>query len=160
MAQFNKITIIIFPATWLPREERRIKCLLFWFCSFTRLIAQFNKSKIFQFPVTWLPHGEIRFLHPVSVFQSSERLIDGRKTPDYALYSELFTPELARQIVLGKLYIYVQYNWTEHCTVYTVNIEHYWWIDVKYFGIYKLLDGQIFHDKVYFVRKKKSFEVY
>jgi hypothetical protein len=35
-------------------------------------------------------------------FQSSERLIDGRKTPDYALYSELFTPELARQIVLGK----------------------------------------------------------
>ena len=53
-----------------------------------------------------MPHGEIRFLHPVSVFQSSERLIDGRKTPDYALYSELFTPELARQIVLGKLYIY------------------------------------------------------
>ena len=106
MAQFNKITIIIFPATWLPREERRIKCILFWFCSFKRLIAQFNKSKIFQFPVTRLPHGEIRFLHPVSVFQSSERLIDGRKTPDYALYSELFTPELARQIVLGKLYIY------------------------------------------------------
>ena len=33
--------------------------------------------------------------------KSSERLLDGRKTPDYALYSELFTPELARQIVLG-----------------------------------------------------------
>ena len=34
--------------------------------------------------------------------KSSERLLDGRKTPDYVLYSELFTPELARQIVLGK----------------------------------------------------------
>lgn len=33
--------------------------------------------------------------------KSSERLLDGRKTPDYVLYSELFTPELARQIVLG-----------------------------------------------------------
>ena len=159
MAQFNKITIIIFPATWLPREERRIKCILFWFCSFKRLIAQFNKSKIFQFPVTWLPHGEIRFLHPVSVFQSSERLIDGRKTPDYALYSELFTPELARQIVLGKLYIYSIIE--QNIVLYIqYNIEHYWWIEVKYFGIYKLLDGQIFHDKVYFVRRKKCFEVY
>ena len=38
----------------------------------------------------------------MNFLQSSERLIDGRKTPDYALYSELFTPELARQIVLGK----------------------------------------------------------
>ena len=34
--------------------------------------------------------------------KSSERLLDGRKTPDYMLYSELFTPELARQIVLGE----------------------------------------------------------
>ena len=34
--------------------------------------------------------------------KSSERLLDGRKTPDYLLYSELFTPEIARQIVLGK----------------------------------------------------------
>ena len=33
--------------------------------------------------------------------KSSERLLDGRKTPDYILYSELFTPEVARQIVLG-----------------------------------------------------------
>jgi len=48
---------------------------------------------------TWyLFYGKIS----VFFFQSSERLIDGRKTPDYALYSELFTPELARQIVLGK----------------------------------------------------------
>ena len=88
-------------ATWRKTDKMHPVLILF-----LRLIAQFNKSKIFQFPVTWLPHGEIRFLHPVSVFQSSERLIDGRKTPDYALYSELFTPELARQIVLGKLYIY------------------------------------------------------
>merc|ERR1719422_718460 len=35
--------------------------------------------------------------------KSSERLLDGRKTPDYVLYSELFTPELARQIVLDRL---------------------------------------------------------
>ena len=39
---------------------------------------------------------------PPSPSKSSERLLDGRKTPDYVLYSELFTPELARQIVLGK----------------------------------------------------------
>ena len=34
--------------------------------------------------------------------KSSERLLDARKTPDYVLYSELLTPELARQIVLSK----------------------------------------------------------
>ena len=39
---------------------------------------------------------------PSTPSKSSERLLDGRKTPDYAMYSELFTPELARQIVLGK----------------------------------------------------------
>ena len=39
---------------------------------------------------------------PSTPSKSSERLLDGKKTPDYAMYSELFTPELARQIVLGK----------------------------------------------------------
>ena len=42
---------------------------------------------------------------PSTPSKSSERLLDGRKTPDYAMYSELFTPELARQIVLGKLFL-------------------------------------------------------
>merc|ERR1719347_1930100 len=40
---------------------------------------------------------------PSTPSKSSERLLDGRKTPDYAMYSELFTPELARQIVLERL---------------------------------------------------------
>ena len=34
--------------------------------------------------------------------KSSERLIDGRKTPDFEFYSQIFPPELARQIMLGK----------------------------------------------------------
>ncbi len=33
--------------------------------------------------------------------KSSERLIDGRKTPDFELYSQIFPPELARQLMLG-----------------------------------------------------------
>ena len=35
--------------------------------------------------------------------KSSERLIDGRKTPDFEFYSQIFPPERARQIMLGKL---------------------------------------------------------
>ena len=35
--------------------------------------------------------------------KSSERLIDGRKTPDFEFYSQIFPPELARQIMMGKL---------------------------------------------------------
>ena len=34
--------------------------------------------------------------------KSSERLIDGRKTPEFELYSQIFPPELARQIMMGK----------------------------------------------------------
>ena len=34
--------------------------------------------------------------------KSSERLIDGRKTPDLELYSQIFPPDLARQIMMGK----------------------------------------------------------
>ena len=34
--------------------------------------------------------------------KSSERLIDGRKTPDFEFYSQIFPPELARQIMMGK----------------------------------------------------------
>ena len=33
---------------------------------------------------------------------SQERLIDGRKTPDFELYSQLFPPEIARQLMQGK----------------------------------------------------------
>ena len=36
--------------------------------------------------------------------KSSERLIDGRKTPDFEFYSQIFPPELARQIMMGKLF--------------------------------------------------------
>lgn len=35
--------------------------------------------------------------------KSSERLIDGRKTPDFEFYSQIFPPELARQIMLGRI---------------------------------------------------------
>ena len=35
--------------------------------------------------------------------KSSERLIDGRKTPDLDFYSQIFPPDLARQIMMGKL---------------------------------------------------------
>jgi hypothetical protein len=34
--------------------------------------------------------------------KSSERLIDGRKTPDFEFYSQIFPPELARQIMMGE----------------------------------------------------------
>ena len=34
---------------------------------------------------------------------STERLIDGRKTPDFELYSQVFPPEIARQLMQGKL---------------------------------------------------------
>ena len=33
---------------------------------------------------------------------SSERLIDGRKTPDFELYSQVFPPEIARQLIQGE----------------------------------------------------------
>ena len=33
---------------------------------------------------------------------STERLIDGRKTPDFELYSQVFPPEIARQLMQGK----------------------------------------------------------
>ena len=38
----------------------------------------------------------------VSPSKSSERLIDGRKTPDFEFYSQIFPPELARQIMMGE----------------------------------------------------------
>ena len=34
---------------------------------------------------------------------STERLIDGRKTPDFELYSQVFPPEIARQLMQGKV---------------------------------------------------------
>ena len=34
--------------------------------------------------------------------KSSERLIDGRKTPDLEFYSQIFPPDLARQIMMGE----------------------------------------------------------
>ena len=37
--------------------------------------------------------------------KSSERLIDGRKTPEFELYSQIFPPELARQIMMGKNFL-------------------------------------------------------
>ena len=33
---------------------------------------------------------------------SSERLIDGRKTPDFEYYSQVFPPDIARQLMIGK----------------------------------------------------------
>ena len=33
---------------------------------------------------------------------STERLIDGRKTPDFELYSQIFPPEIARQLMQGE----------------------------------------------------------
>ena len=41
--------------------------------------------------------------------KSSERLIDGRKTPDFELYSQIFPPELARQIMMGELIVLAWY---------------------------------------------------
>ena len=38
--------------------------------------------------------------------KSSERLIDGRKTPDFEFYSQIFPPELARQIMMGKSHFF------------------------------------------------------
>ena len=38
--------------------------------------------------------------------KSSERLIDGRKTPEFELYSQIFPPELARQIMMGKNFFF------------------------------------------------------
>ena len=35
---------------------------------------------------------------------STERLIDGRKTPDFELYSQVFPPEIARQLMQGRLW--------------------------------------------------------
>ena len=42
--------------------------------------------------------------------KSSERLIDGRKTPDFELYSQIFPPELARQIMMGELIVLAWYR--------------------------------------------------
>ena len=39
--------------------------------------------------------------------KSSERLIDGRKTPEFELYSQIFPPELARQIMMGKNFFFL-----------------------------------------------------
>ena len=41
--------------------------------------------------------------------KSSERLIDGRKTPEFELYSQIFPPELARQIMMGKKFFLALY---------------------------------------------------
>ena len=32
---------------------------------------------------------------------STERLLDGRKTPDFEFYSQVFPPEIARQLMQG-----------------------------------------------------------
>ena len=39
---------------------------------------------------------------------STERLIDGRKTPDFELYSQVFPPEIARQLMQGKVLIKIK----------------------------------------------------
>ena len=67
---------------------------------------------------------------PSTPSKSSERLLDGRKTPDYAMYSELFTPELARQIVLGKsisLFI-IRYLF---CSMHIFSIQHLFCKSIK-----------------------------
>ena len=74
--------------------------------------AEVARERATSVTVTWDPHTERTTAAPSPALSGpcdpsatptkcSERLLDGRKTPDYVLYSELFTPELARQIVLG-----------------------------------------------------------
>ena len=66
--------------------------------------VSFDSSSILRSQtVANITETETQRTAPTSPSKSSERLLDGRKTPDYILYSELFTPEVARQIVLGGL---------------------------------------------------------
>ena len=66
--------------------------------------VSFDSSSILRSQtVANITETEAQRTAPSTPSKSSERLLDGRKTPDYILYSELFTPEVARQIVLGGL---------------------------------------------------------
>ena len=73
--------------------------------------VSFDSSSILRSQTVGNMAPEPQDPHHASPSKSSERLLDGRKTPDYVLYSELFTPELARQIVLGN-YCWLSVNVT------------------------------------------------
>ena len=48
--------------------------------------------------------GHTTFQHQSSTANSNERLMEsGRKTPDFEYYSQVFPPEIARQLMIGEL---------------------------------------------------------